>query len=316
MFVFALSSVSLLSSALVLNSNLSYRRIPTILDAYKGTKSPVAGEISSSVYSRPSLYDLAVSYRDYHEEVRFLLHAHEKHSMKSNGGGPLKILELAAGPARHCLNALRHFSPGVATCTAVDTSKEMMDYSNELANEELGDLRDKFNYINEDMRRVGVETDDSPSFLKAKSFDCAWILLGSLQYLISNDDVISCLKSTANLLCDGGTLTVELPHPREVFTMGECTRNGWEMPLQDECGENYGELKIIWGDDNDAFDPIRQVRDFTIVMDLIEDNSENGEKSGSTCIREVAPTRIFTAQEIDVLGRIAGFEVVQMYGAI
>lgn len=55
------------------------------------------------VYSRPELYDLAVGYRDYEEEVQFLLNAHAKYSLKSGIGGdggndgPLNILELAAG---------------------------------------------------------------------------------------------------------------------------------------------------------------------------------------------------------------------------
>jgi len=287
-----------------------------------------SGSPVGRVYSRPELYDLAVGYRDYEEEVQFLLNAHAKYSLGSgigggiggDGDGPLNILELAAGPARHCVTALQYFGTNVNKCTAVDTSNDMVNYSNiEIADEELGkkgdDLRGRFNYINADMRTIGLET-NRQSGLQEKSFDCAWILLGSLQHLTTNDDVISCFKSTANLLCDGGTMIIELPHPKETFAMGECTRNGWEVPLQGEDGEQYGELKIIWGDDDDVFDPIRQVRDFTIVMDLVETKGKNEKKSDNPAIREVVPTRLFTAQEIDALGRVAGFEVAHMYGAL
>ena len=134
-----------------------------------------------------------------------------------------------------------------------------------------GALRERFDYINGDMCTIGLDLDDdSSSALKAQSFDTAWILLGSLQHLTTNDDVISCFRSTASLLREGGTMIVELPHPKETFSMGECTRNGWEVPLEDEEGEEYGELKIVWGDEGDVFDPIRRVRDFTVVMDLVE----------------------------------------------
>jgi hypothetical protein len=111
-------------------------------------------------------------------------------------------------------------------------------------------------------------------------------------------------------------MVIELPHPRETFTMVECTRNSWEVPLEDENGE-YGELKIIWGDDDDTFDPIRQVRDFTVAMDLNVDNKdESFDESDLQSVREVVPMRLFTFQEIDALGRVCGFEVGSLYGAL
>ena len=94
----------------------------------------------------------------------------------------------------------------------------------------------------------------------SETFDSAWILLGSLQHLQTNQDVISCFESACQALKQGGTLIVELPHPRETFSMVECTKNGWEVPLEDENGMEYGELKVIWGDESDTFDAIRQVR--------------------------------------------------------
>ena len=90
-------------------------------------------------------------------------------------------------------------------------------------------------------------------------FDSAWILLGSLQHLTANAQVIQCFESVNTALAPGGTLILELPHPRETFKMVECTRNGWEVPLEDENGEEIGELQIIWGDDDNEFDKITQV---------------------------------------------------------
>lgn len=290
---------------------------------------------SGSIYSRPALYDLAFGYRNYEEEVKFLLDVYNKYSITSaspttdtdtdTGSNAKKsginILELAAGPARHTITALRNHGAQISSCTAVDMSEDMVQYSNEIADEELGDggfggMRDKFQYILEDMRTVGNKETSSALKQQSGTFDSAWILLGSMQHLTRNDDVISCLSSTSNLLREGGILTIELPHPRETFTMVECTRNGWEVPLEDEDGEEYGELKIIWGDENDKFDPITQVRDFTVALDLVMNEDSKGDNPDLENVREIVPMRLFTFQEIEVMGRIAGFEIADMYGAL
>lgn len=290
----------------------------------------IAVSESGSIYSRPALYDLAFGYRNYEEEVNFLLDVHDKYSTiedsDSDSHGGRHILELAAGPARHTITALRQHGGGssarVQSCTAVDLSEDMIGYSKEVADEELGDagfggMRDRFQYMLGDMRTLSSASSSSSS-LELSSIDSAWILLGSMQHMTTNDDVIACLSSTSNLLKMGGTLTIELPHPRETFTMVECTRNGWEVPLEDESGEEYGELKIIWGDDDDVFDPIRQVRDFTVAMELDMDDAEKEgmDEADLQSVREIVPMRLFTYQEIDSMARIAGFEVVNLYGAL
>ena len=55
------------------------------------------------IYDAPTLYDAAFGFRDFEDEVDFLCAAHEKHG--NTGGAPSKILELAAGPARHAVEA-------------------------------------------------------------------------------------------------------------------------------------------------------------------------------------------------------------------
>jgi len=253
-----------------------------------------------NIYSLPALYDLAFGYRSYEDEVDFLLDAHEEHSSL---GPPTRVLELAAGPARHSLMALSLKNSPVKFVTAVDLSPEMIQYSNELADHELAaEQRDSFHYVCGDMRQP---------LYSADTFDSAWILLGSLQHLQTNDDVVSCFQSACHALKPGGTLIVELPHPRETFSMVECTKNGWEVPLEDENGKECGELQIIWGDETDTFDPIRQVRQFTVSFDLTGTQEEDRQS-----VRQIVPMRLFTAQEIDALARCSGFEVVSMYGAL
>eukprot|EP00557_Chaetoceros_sp_GSL56_P012411 CAMPEP_0176481006 /NCGR_PEP_ID=MMETSP0200_2-20121128/2582_1 /TAXON_ID=947934 /ORGANISM="Chaetoceros sp., Strain GSL56" /LENGTH=458 /DNA_ID=CAMNT_0017877167 /DNA_START=25 /DNA_END=1401 /DNA_ORIENTATION=- len=291
-------------------------------------KSGMVRQDAYGIYSKPALYDLAFGYRNYEEEVKFLLDAHDKYSQITTSDGRdktdngINIIELAAGPARHGITALKFFQKRVNSCTAVDISIEMMEYSKEVADEELGDagyggLRDQFHYVMDDIRSL---SESKSAVFKPQSFDSAWLLLGSMQHLTHNDDVISCFSSASNLLRQGGTLIIELPHPRETFTMVECTRNGWKVPLEDEVGEEYGELKIVWGDDSDAFDPIRQVRDFTVIMELtVKEDAKNDDDESFDdleSIKEIVPMRLFTFQEIDAMARIGGFHVEGLYGAL
>ncbi len=156
-------------------------------DKESSSVQPIKVSKPGSIYSRPALYDLAFGYRNYDEEVKFLLDVHEEYSTGENKNSDgCNILELAAGPARHTITALRNNGLGsvsVNSCTAVDLSEDMVQYSNEIADEELGDagyggMRDRFKYILEDMRTI-----DKSGQLQPSSFDSAWILLGSMQHL-------------------------------------------------------------------------------------------------------------------------------------
>ena len=251
---------------------------------------------TGNIYSMPALYDLAFGYRNFEDEVDFLLFAHQKYS--STGQAPRSVIELAAGPARHAIESLRMKQSPIQAATAIDYSQDMVNYGTTLADNELKhDLRSSFQYLRGDMR-------DFTTF--PHTFDTAWILLGSLQHMTTNKDALACFRTIHSALNPGGTLILELPHPRETFTMVECTRNGWEVPLNDGTD---GELQIVWGDDDDTFDPIRQVRDFTVQMKVV-----GGEQD--QFIKEIVPMRQYTAQEIDALATLAGFQVAGMYGAL
>ena len=103
------------------------------------------------------------------------------------------------------------------------------------------------------------------------------------------------------------------------------------MIEDDEDGgeKEYGELNIVWGEENDEFDPVAQIRRFTVgleltindVNDIPEDESTSPlfaqmSKEGKTEVKEIVPMRLFTLQEIDALARCAGFELVAKYGAL
>ena len=291
---------------------------------------------SDSIYSMPPLYDLAFGYRSYEDEVEFLLHVHAEHSNRcpppKDSSASLRLLELAAGPARHSLAALSEHPPSrVDSVVALDRSRAMVDYGLANADHDLGvpgGRRDDFDYVYGDMRNVRDYT--------RGSFDSAWLLLGSMQHLLTNDDIIACFSSLHSVIKSGGTVVIELPHPRETFSMGECTTNGWTVPLVEDAVDEeggvekeYGELSIVWGEEGDVFDPVSQIRHFSIGLELrvkdIDDIPKDEGTSllfsqmkadGKTNVKEVVPLRLFTMQEIDALARVAGFELVAKYGAL
>lgn len=288
-----------------------------------GSSDNTETDVVRNIYSLPALYDLAFGYRNYEEEVEFLVHQHQKlHGDRL----PHRILELAAGPARHSLALL---DGGIgAFVTALDNAPAMRDYGLELAATELDVESQKYlDYHLGDMADFDLTGDNlDKEAPQRRLYDSAWLLLGSLQHLTTNDKVLDCFRCVHKHLAVGGTFILELPHPRELFNLVECTRNGWEIPLEDDKGVTSGELKIVWGDDDDVFDPVTQVRHFTVSMELTELDGCEGEgdvteqpRSGDKklqSVKEVVPMRHFTAQEIDMLARHSGFHVTSMYGAL
>ena len=232
------------------------------------------------IYDAPTLYDAAFGFRDFEDEVAFLCAAHEKHG--NTGGAPSRILELAAGPARHAVEAA---SRGVEA-TAVDLSAAMVRCGTQIAKEEDVEL----DYRMGDMR-------EALPFDKVCS---AWLLLGSVGHLLTNDDALRCFQNARKALADGGTLILELPHPRETFRLDGVSEDGWDVPFEG------GDLRVRWGAEEDAFDPLTQVRQASVAFE-----TDQGQ-----LIEERVPTREYTLQELRLLADAAGFVDVATYGAL
>ncbi len=234
----------------------------------------------AQIYDAPTLYDAAFGFRDFEDEVDFLCAAHEKHG--NTGGAPSKILELAAGPARHAVEAA---SRGMEA-TAVDVSEAMAAHGAKIATENdvaldyrVGDVREPLPFSN---------------------VCSAWLLLGSVGHLLTNDDALRCFKNARKALADGGTLILELPHPRETFRLDGVSEDGWEVPFEG------GDLRVRWGAEDDVFDPLTQVRQASVAF----------ETDQGRLIEERVPTREYTLQELRLLADAAGFVDVATYGAL
>ena len=234
----------------------------------------------AQIYDAPTLYDAAFGFRDFEDEIDFLCKAHEKHG--NTGGAPSKILELAAGPARHAVEAA---SRGMEV-KAVDLSEAMVKCGAQIAKEEdvaldyrVGDVREKLPFTD---------------------VCSAWLLLGSVGHLLTNDDALRCFQNARKALADGGTLILELPHPRETFRVDGVSEDGWDVPFEG------GDLRVRWGAEDDVFDPLTQVRQASVAFE-----TDQGQ-----LIEERVPTREYTLQELRLLADAAGFVDMNTYGAL
>ena len=297
---------------------------------------------ASGVYGEPELYDLAFSYRDFDSEVDFLLEAHARHG--ATGGAPRAVLELAAGPARHLLNAWARAPrraegaegtldyPPLTALAALDASAPMKEYALRLA----ADAGAPLEY------HVGAMEDFA---LDARGFDAAWLLLGSAGHLLTADAFVAMLRACAAHLADGGTLTVELPHPREVFRVDDVTAEGWDVPdgpgnplgIGEAAGRD-GFLAVEWGTpaappdadadgggrgdddgdgdddgaDGDDFDPVTQIRTARVDLRL-----EAADGRVVQRVREALPQRAYTLCELELLVALSGvFAPPTFYGAM
>ena len=231
------------------------------------------------VYDAPALYDAAFGFRDFPDEVDFLFAAHERHG--TTDGAPQRVLELAAGPARHAVEAA---SRGVRS-HAIDLSPAMATHGAAIAAEENV--------------KVEYQVGDVRDALPFGDMCSAWLLLGSIGHLLTNEDALRCLRSAKDALAPGGTLILEIPHPRETFRIDGTTEEGWDVPYKG------GDLRVSWGSEDDIFDPLTQVREASVLF----------ETEGQT-IEDVVATREYTLQELRLLADAAGFAELATYGAL
>ena len=176
-----------------------------VATAAEATTTAAAAAESTEVYSQPELYDLAFSYRDFEDEVEFLFAAHAKHG--SSGEPPASVLELAAGPARHCLIAAQEHGVRV---TALDNSEEMVAYGSVLASSMASEAAAALRYVQADMASFALPDN-------VGTVDTAWLLLGSAGHLLTGRDFLGMLESvgkrwdvTARLLALAGARSASM----------------------------------------------------------------------------------------------------------
>ncbi len=238
----------------------------------------------STTYTRPELYQLAFSYRDFEREVAFLAEVARRH-----GAGLGSFLEQACGPGDHSLA----FAAQGIEVGALDASEEMIAHLREGARAAGVELE----AVVGDMREVHAEF--------VGRFDLTATLIGSVDHLLTNADFSAHLGACSACLKPGGVAVLDMVHPKDVFGLATSTETVWRM-------ERPGlSVEVQWGREDDPFDPIREVEQTTVTLS----GAVDGEPFEP--LVEVLPMRRFSLQTVLALleSSGAGLECVAAYGA-
>lgn len=198
--------------------------------------------MADSAYSRPEIYEIAFSFRDYKKAVDFVIEA-----AKLAGLDRIEsMVELGAGPGQCCLEFARR---DIKTF-GVDLCPEMVSYGNQKAS--IDNLNCTF--IEGDMRR----------FRLAQKVDLACCMMATVHLLLTNRDLASHLDAVADNLNDNGIYLMELSHPRDIFTQEKSAGNVWEI-------ERDGvKVSTDWGSDA-KIDPITEISDIMVRYKIEKD---------------------------------------------
>lgn len=230
------------------------------------------------------------------------------------GEEPLSFLEVGCGPAQHSME----MAESELEVYCLDESRAMLDYAGALAAED--DI--KLTRVHADMRSFTLPVRLCPhsSMLAASNgvatsawleenqiipivqggarVDLAACLLGSLQHMLTQVDVIQTFRRVKEALMPHGLFIIELNHPSQLFDGGiVASADTWTIEVED------AQLEIWWGHEGDKFDPLTQVLDKSIEMDVM---LRGGERK---VLRDNVLLRQFTYQEMLLLAHAAGFKV-------
>ncbi|KAL4421094.1 hypothetical protein ABPG77_009621 [Micractinium sp. CCAP 211/92] len=207
------------------------------------------------------------------------------------------FLEVACGPARHAALIARAAGAGA---TAVDVSPAMLEYARGQA--EAAGVAGSMHFVQADMTQEGwAQQVEQPA-------DLAAILLGSLAHCLDNGAALACFKELSQAVRPGGLLVLELPHPSDLWG-GYCLEDEQFVEAWDAQSEDGSKTVLVeWGREGDTFDLQQQVLHRTVGLSVYV-----GDDLASSEV-ETVPQRQFTLQEVDLLARVTGFEVVEVHG--
>lgn len=243
---------------------------------------PMPPNASQDLYALAEFYDIAFDFRDLDRECDAL----DTLCVRHRGAKPVSFVDIACGPGYHCLQlALR----GRASF-AFDLSPEMIAYARKKASS-VG-------------AEVSFQVADMRDFTLPNPVDLAFCGISTIHYMLKNDDLVAHLRSVAQNLTPGGLYVFEANHPRDQFGVGSSTKNEWES------NRDGTTVRMSWGLDDVHFDPISQISQSTVRMDVTRDGKTETHRFINT-------DRTYTHQEFLLLIEKSDvFQVCEWLGAL
>lgn len=236
------------------------------------------------LYDLAEAYDIAFDFRDLGEECDKLDSLCQRH----RGVVPRSFLDVACGSGYHCIEYAKRGIQSVG----LDLSVSMLDYARKKAERHRAHVK----FIQGDMRDFSLPV----------PVDLAFCAMSTFHHLLTTDDIIRHLCAVASNLTDEGLYVIEAEHPRDAFGITQTLKHEWEAERDGIV------VKSSWGLPSDRFDPITQIVDTKVRLDVYLPNGAARQTHEFT-----TQLRRLTFQEFMLLIAASGvFEPVEWLGRL
>jgi SAM-dependent methyltransferase len=207
-------------------------------------------------------------------------------NLLGRGSESIELLDLACGTGRH---ALELASKGYLV-TGVDLSSERIAYAVEEA--EKRSLRN-CTFLVEDLLKLDL----------GRQFDCITCFFNTVSLFASNKDIIQLFKNVHNHLADDGRFIFHLYNMWPSIAEGTFDGGGYESTVEHRGITRHVSGSHIISTTNNTYLHTQRIRYSEEGADFPEQN-------------ESVLQRVYSANEIDLLGRMTGLSIRSIYAGM
>ena len=196
-----------------------------------------------------------------------------------------KLLDIACGTGRHALEMAKWGY----NVTGVDISPAMV----RTASQKAADKRLSVTFIQKDMRAFDFRGD----------FDAAYILFNTMTLLTRNDDLVRFMSGVHMALKSSGLFIIQVGNLWPAIAQGKLSNSTFAGVEENGGVKRVKESEAIIG-------PYNNILCMQDMLQYWRGGEELAPKTQTVC------TRIFSFNELDLLRRLTGFEILQVFGAM
>jgi len=194
-----------------------------------------------------------------------------------------QVLDIACGTGRHALEMARR---GYQV-TGIDISEDMLQAARRAASaQEL-----EVTFLRKDMRSLDFTA----------AFDAAYILFNTMTLLSRNEELIAFLRGVHTALGPAGLLLLEVPNLWPYIARGQLANSDYSGDEEQGGVRRHRHMEIVIG-------PYNNLLGHRFSHRYWRDGEELEPRA------EAYDLRIFSLNELDLLCRLAGFQILDLFG--
>ena len=194
------------------------------------------------------------------------------------------ILDLACGTGRHAIGMTKR---GYSV-TGVDISPKMLNVARAKASEQKLTI----DFMMQDIRRIDFKV----------RFDACYCLFNTLITFTRNEDLLNIMNGVNGCLKPGGLFIIEVGNLWSYIARGLFQNSQYEREDEKQGWKRIRQDKTVIGPYNNIYS-----------TETLTKYSKNDAESQQE--RTVIPKRVFSINELDLLFRLTGFRILEVYGS-